>query len=94
MNITSKAIKKFQEGGQMEQTTPQEAPQQAQGAGQDPIMQMAQLFAQGLQNQDCNMLAQGAQMFLQLLQSQSQGAAPAPQGEPAYRKGGILVQRV
>ena len=93
MNITSKAIKKFQEGGQMNQAAPQEAPQQ-QGAGQDPIMQMAQLFAQGLQNQDCNMLAQGAQMFLQLLQSQSQGATPAPQGEPVYRKGGILVKRV
>lgn len=93
MNITSKAIKKFQEGGQMDQAAQQEAPQQ-QGAGQDPIMQMAQLFAQGLQNQDCNMLAQGAQMFLQLLQSQSQGAAPAPQGEPVYRKGGILVKRV
>ena len=58
-------------------------------------MQLAQLFAQGLQNQDCNMLAQGAQMFLQLMQAQAQGgAAPEPQGEPVYRKGGVLVRRI
>ena len=57
-------------------------------------MQITQMFAQGLQNQDCNMLAQGAQMFLQLMQAQAQGgAAPAP-GEPIYRKGGVLVRRI
>ena len=99
MKIIPSSVRKFQEGGPMgpEGTpaggTPEEAPQG--GRGQDPIMQLAQIFAQGLQNQDCNMLAQGAQMFLQLIQAQGQGgAAPDPQGEPVYRKGGILVRRI
>lgn len=89
----------LQEGGPISpEAAPVEgAPEEvSQGGGeQDPLMQLAQLFAQGLQNQDCNMLAQGAQMFLQLMQAQAQGgAAPEPQGEPVYRKGGVLVRRI
>ena len=83
-------FRKFQEGGAMPEE--QAAPEQQGG---DPIMQIAQMAVQALQNQDCNMLAQGAQMFLQLIQAQGQGgAAPEPQGEPVYRKGGILVRRI
>ena len=98
MRIISNNVRKFQEGGPVNpeaapvERTPQEMPQG--GGEQDPLMQITQMFAQGLQNQDCNMLAQGAQMFLQLMQAQAQGgAAPAP-GEPIYRKGGVLVRRI
>ena len=58
------------------------------------MMQLAQLFAQGLQNQDCQMLAQGAQMFLQLVEQSQGGGAEEPQGEPVFRKGGRLAYRI
>ena len=60
------------------------------------MMQIVQMFAEGLQNQDCQLLAQGAQMFLQLVQqSQQGGAAPREeQGQPVFKKGGILVRRI
>ena len=98
--------RKFQEGGAVE--APQEAPveqeaanqpaaEESQPAGQeDPMMQVIQMFAEGLQKQDCQLLAQGAQMFLQLVQhSQQGGAAPQEeQGQPVFKKGGILVRRI
>ena len=98
--------RKFQEGGAVE--APQEAPveqeatnqpvaEESQPAGQeDPMMQIVQMFAEGLQKQDCQLLAQGAQMFLQLVQqSQPGGAAPQEeQGQPVFKKGGILVRRI
>lgn len=86
-------VKKFQEGGNMP-ATPGAAPAGAQG-GQDPIMQIADIFAQALQSGDCNMLAQGAEMFLQLV-SQAMGQGPVdqvPAGEPVFKKGGKLVKR-
>jgi hypothetical protein len=110
-------LRKYQEGGAMpeEQGAPAEqggapeggAPEQGgapQGGGQDPLMQIAQIFAQGLQNQDCQALAQGAQMFLQLLQEATggqggQGGQPQgpvgqePQGQPVFRKGGRIIGR-
>lgn len=61
----------------------------------DVLMQIAQIFAQGLQAGDCNLLAQGAEAFLGLLQ-QAQGPAPveaAPQGQPVFKKGGKLLKR-
>ena len=90
-------VKKFQEGGNM--------PAPAAGApvgpegGQDPIMQIADIFAQGLQSGDCNMLAQGAQMFIQLVsQTMGQGAPQGPvdqvpEGEPVFKQGGKIVKR-
>lgn len=86
-------IKKFQMGGEMTAgAAPVEA---APAAGGDPLMEIAQLFAQGLQTGDCNLLAQGAEAFLMLLQ---QASAPAPmeatpQGQPVFKKGGKLVGR-
>ena len=81
-------ITKFQQGGQ--------APMPAeQTPAQDPLLQIAQIFAQGLQAGDCNLLAQGAEAFLSLLQ-QAQGPAPveaAPQGQPVFKKGGKLLKR-
>lgn len=105
MNITfknaKKAPKKFQQGGmveapaeQVEEPVAAEAP--AEQTQEDPMVQLAQIFAQGLQNQDCQMLAQGAQMFLQLIQ-QAQGMAEeqAAQGEPVFAKNGAkLLYRI
>lgn len=68
---------------------PAEAGMPAQGAEQDPLLQVAELFMSGLQNQDCSMLAQGAQMFLELIQ-QAQGQAEA---QPVFGKGGKIASR-
>lgn len=95
-------LRKFQEGGPVEQ---QQEPQQEQGGEQggqqggeqDPIMQLAQMAAQAIQSQDCQSAMRVCQAFLQLIQQQSQGQAPeqqAPEGEPVYRKGGKLVGRI
>lgn len=85
-------VVKYQQGGAMPAQAPaQESPQQ------DPLMELAKIFAQGLQNQDCQMLAQGAEMFLGLLQqAQAPAQAPvgqAPEGQPVFKKGGKLVNR-
>lgn len=103
---SKKSIGKFQQGGEMapmedpsvnQDSAMEEAPAGPEQGGGDPLMQIAQIFMQGLQNQDCNMLAQGAQAFLQLLQQAQGGGAPqgaAPEGEPVFRKGGVLVRRI
>lgn len=92
-------IKKFQMGGEVPSgaPVPASAPVEATApaSGDDVLMQIAQLFAQGLQTGDCNLLAQGAEAFLMLLQ---QASAPAPmeaarQGQPVFKKGGKLVRR-
>lgn len=57
--------------------------------GQDPLMAIAEMFMQGLQAQDCSMLAQGAQMFLELLQ-QAQGTS---EQQPVFGKGGKIASR-
>lgn len=83
-----------QEGAPEEGAPVEGAPEEGGGGGEDPMMQLAQMFAQGLQNQDCQMLAQGAQMFLQLIEQSQGGGAEAPQGEPVFRKGGRLAYRI
>ena len=88
-------IRKFQEGGPMEDpnAAPMEAPEQAAPEqGGDPLMQLAQMAQQALQAQDCQMAMQVCQAFLQLA-AQAQGGGE-PQGEPVYRKGGKLAYRV
>ena len=83
-------FRKFQEGGAMPEE--QAAPEQQGG---DPIMQIAQMAVQALQNQDCNAAMQVCQAFVQLIQSSQQGGAPAPENsEPVYRRGGTLVRRI
>ena len=100
-----KQTKKFQQGGPVDApadgteapVSQEEAPEELapEEVGQEnPMMQLAQLFAQGLQNQDCQMLAQGAQMFLQLVEQSQGGGAEEPQGEPVFRKGGRLAYRI
>lgn len=98
-------VKYFQDGGQMGAPAPGAAapagpdagapPEQggAQGGGQDPLMQIAQILSQGLQAQDCQALAQGAQMFLELV-SQAQGGGqggPPPEQPTVMKKGGKFV---
>ena len=80
-------VKKFQEGGAMP------APEQG---GQDPLMMLAEMAMQALQSQDCNAMAQVCEGFLQLVQQAQGGGAPAeaPQGEPVYRRGGVLSRRI
>ena len=91
-------IKRFQSGGSIPATQdPANAPQaQPQGQGGDPLMEIANIFMQGLQTQNCELLAQGAQAFLMLLQ-QAQRAQQAPvgepQGEPVFKKGGKICGR-
>ena len=89
-------IKKFQMGGEMPITNTAAQAPSTETNGNDAIMQIAQLFAQGLQTGDCNLLAQGAEAFLMLLQ-QASAPAPmeaAPQGQPVFMKGGKLIGRM
>ena len=84
-----KIVNKFQQGGAMAQPAP-EAPVQ-----QDPVAQIVEMFMIGLQNQDCEALAAGAEMFLSLVQ---QTSAPAPMGSepaeaPVFRRGGQIRRK-
>lgn len=110
MKITpKKTVKKFQIGGSApvqeapaqdmaaEQEMPQgqePAPEQGQAQQQDPIVILAQMSMQALQNQDCQIAMQVCQAFIQLVQQMQGGAPQEPQGEPVFRKGGILVRRI
>lgn len=107
MKITPKNQKtrKFQVGGAMPAEAPAEEPTAEggapvdetapeQGGEQDPIAALAQMAAQALQNQDCNMMAQVCQAFLEIVQQMQGGAPEEPQGEPVFRKGGTLVRRI
>lgn len=102
---TTNSTRKFQQGGPVdapaegagEPVSQEEVPEEqapAEGGQDDPMYQLVQIFVQGLQNQDCNALAQGAQMFLQLVQQQQEGGQEAPQEEPVFRKGGRLAYRI
>lgn len=93
----SERIQRFQQGGAAPVQDPAMAAQAQPQQSGDPLMEIAQIFMQGLQTQNCEMLAQGAQAFLMLLQ-QAQGAeqqAPVgqPQGEPVFKKGGKICKR-
>lgn len=86
-----KVIKFMQEGGQVAQPAP------AQQPAQDPIMQIANTMAEGLQSGDCNLLAQACEAFLNLL-SQAQAPVQEPIGEPVdsepvFKKGGKIIKR-
>lgn len=106
MKITPKnQVSKFQVGGTMPAGAPAEEPtaggqapvdQQApeQGGEQDPIMMLAEMSAQALQAQDCQMAMQVCQAFLEIVQQMQGGAPEEPQGEPVFRKGGTLVRRI
>ena len=94
MKITPKNIKKHQMGGQMapENAAPENPEVAPEQNVQDPLMQLAQMAAQALQSQDCNMAMQICQALVEIAQ---QAAAPqeAP-GEPVFAKGGKLLRRI
>ena len=107
MKITPKSqgTRKFQVGGTMPAGAPVEEPTvnggapvdetaPNQGAEQDPIMVLAQMSAQAIQSQDCQMAMQVCQAFLEIVQQMQGGAPEEPQGEPVFRKGGTLVRRI
>lgn len=106
MKITFKnQVSKFQTGGTMPTGIPEESPAMGEQAAmeqpapqeqpeQNPIMMLAQMAAQALQTQDCQMMAQVCQAFLEIVQQMQGGAPEEPQGEPVFRKGGTLVRRI
>ena len=106
MKITPKnPIRKFQMGGPVGPEAPVEEPTVEGGAPveesapeqrgeQDPIMMLAQMSAQALQSRDCQMAMQVCQAFIEIVQQMQGGAPGEPQGEPVFRKGGILVRRI
>ena len=88
-----KVIKFMQEGG----SAPAPAAQQPAAAQQDPLVEIANMMAQGLQSGVCKLRAQAWEAFLSLL-SQAQAPAQEPIGapvdsEPVFKKGGKLVKR-
>ena len=83
-----KIVNKFQAGG-----VAQPAPEAAPAA--DPIEEIVMMMQQGLQNQDCAMLAEACGAFLSLV---SQASAPAPMGaenseQPIFRRGGTISRK-
>lgn len=101
MLFTPRNIRKHQAGGEMapaeapmapEGGAPEAAP--ADGAGQDPMMMLAEAAAQALQAQDCQIAMQVCQGLMALVQQMGGGAPQEPQGEPVFKKGGVLLRRI
>lgn len=96
MKITDRKLAKLQEGGEIPAGAPAPeaapAPEQAPEQGGDPMAQLVAAFQQGLETQDCQLLAQAAQAFLELVG----GGQPSPEqqapGQPVYRRGGRLIR--
>lgn len=93
MQFIPKNVKKFQQGGEISPEEPA-APESAPADGQDPLMMLAEAAAQALQAQDCQIAMQVCQGLLAMLEQTSGEAAQAPEGEPVFRKGGVLLRRV
>lgn len=87
-----KQTKKFQQGGELDpQATPMEQAPVEQAPVQNPMAILFEGAAQALQSQDCQMAMQVCQMLVELAQQ----SAPQPeQGEPVFRKGGVLSRRL
>lgn len=84
-----KIVNKFQQGGPVGQPAPEAAPAQ-----QDPIAQIVEMFATGLQNQDCQLLAEGASLFMELVSAASQPAPIGSEGSaPVFRRGGTISRK-
>lgn len=100
MQFIPKNVRKFQQGGPMpanEPVTPEEGAPEAtptDGGGQDPLMMLAEASAQALQTQDCQIAMQVCQGLLALIQQMGGGAPQEPQGEPVFKKGGVLLRRI
>jgi hypothetical protein len=96
MKITKKSTRKFQEGGAMEDPNAAQAPEEGvvpEQGGEDPMAQLVQMAAQAVQSQDAQLAMQVCQAIVELAQGGG-GGAPEEQGEPVYRKGGVLAYRI
>lgn len=103
MLFTPRNIRKHQAGGEMapaeepiapEGSAPEAAPAPADAGGQDPMMMLAEAAAQALQAQDCQIAMQVCQGLMALVQQMGGGAPQEPQGEPVFKKGGVLLRRI
>lgn len=105
IKLKNSKVQKFQIGGPVQPAAPAEEPTQTggapvqeqapeQGGEQDPMVILAQMSAQAIQSQDCQMAMQVCQAFLEIMQQMQGGAPEEPQGEPVFRKGGVLVRRI
>ena len=93
---------KFQEGGvapspidgQAAPANPEGAgAEQAGQAGENPLMQIAQIAAEALQTQNCEAAFAVCEAFLQLV-SQADSQAPESPQEPTFqKKGGKLTRK-
>jgi hypothetical protein len=83
-------VGRFQEGGAM--PAPAEAAPAGAPQGGDPMEQIYQMAAEIVQQLGPDAAAMLAQAIMEMLQGG--GAAPAPQGEPVYKKGGKLIGRM
>lgn len=101
MLFTPRNIRKHQAGGEIapaqepmapEGGAPEAAP--ADAGGQDPMMMLAEAAAQALQSQDCQIAMQVCQGLMALIQQMGGGAPQEPQGEPVFKKGGVLLRRI
>lgn len=92
-NGSSRLVRKFQEGGAMPASGPEQAAPEQQGAGNPDaaMQQIVQAMAEALQAGDCNALQQVCAQFLQMIT----GGAPQQAEQPAptfARRGGRLVR--
>lgn len=95
-----KPVKKFQQGGPVvpEEQMPEEG-MPAEGAPEaapqdNPLIVLAEAAMQGLQTQDCQIMAQVCQGLLEIVQQMQEPAPQEPAGEPVFKKGGVLLRRV
>lgn len=95
-----KSVQKFQQGGPVtpEEQMPEEG-MPAEGAPQaapqdNPLIALAEAAMQGLQTQDCQIMAQVCQGLLEIVQQMQEPAPQEPAGEPVFKKGGVLLRRV
>lgn len=85
-------IKKFQSGGQAP-VAPAATPAGQPAPQEDPLMILAQMFAEGLQSGNCELLAQGAEGFLQLIQGGGEAPVGSPAEEPMFKRGGKMIKK-
>lgn len=90
--ILQMKIKKFQAGGQAP-VAPTAAPAGQPAPQEDPLMILAQMFAEGLQSGNCELLAQGAEGFLQIIQGGGEAPVGAPAEEPMFKRGGKMIKK-
>lgn len=95
-----KSVKKFQQGGPVapeEEMPAEEMPAEGapEAAPQDnPLIALVEAAMQGLQSQDCQIMAQVCQGLLEIVRQMQEPAPQEATGEPVFKKGGVLLRRV